>query len=949
MVISNAALADILDSIGLPAIIFQAKQTKHINDAALSLMGYGELDRQHHNLMSVIHSASRRTALKLFRSLEDDSNPDAVVLRICPSDKRPCWVSVLVKPAPYAGDKHFLAIIRDVTREIITPQINYPSMVESLPIGIYRTLHDGTIVYANHTLAQLLGCSSVEELKQRNISEFYLDQIDREAAIARWNPDQTTYAREILWQRLDGTLIWVHTVGQILRDKKGNILYLQGSIEDYSEKNQYKTNLELRNHELEILQQIVVSLGTSLNVETTLQTVLEQMQQIVPFSSASIFLFQNRQMELLAEIGIPSKAKMPIAATTDTFFVNTHMGEYADTDVLVIPDVKQHPDWQPVEAMDHIRSWMGVALRYQNEVIGILNLDHTEVNFYNENHIRYAKTVAAQAAIAIINARLYEQAREEIDRRHEAQNILVHNLISTETLYWVLRNLFETNDLREVLPHVLNMLSAALEKTSLMLVVFEPETGQLRHMLQTNNGHLNIWQVFQNITGKPKLPKATMLTNDFIWVEGHHHTLTEGRKTFSATVWRRGLLTAIRHDEKAHDFAEADIELLVTVANQLTIALENEDKTNQLHNKSEHLKRLVDRRTRQLTLEQKRHQAILDATAEGIFYMENFHIQYANPAFCRMVDYSLEELYGKPLSFVRNTPDIPEKPNFNNLLDNKVDIEPSRSETKLRHRDGTEFHASLRFSIIGHPGDDILRMVAIARDISQERELYFQRARFIANAAHELRTPLSSLMLRMHMMKRQPEKVVQHLDNLDNAVNLLKHLVEELLDLSRFERGTIVLDRDNFVLQDLIQQAADTYLPFAEEQDVTIDLVHPDDPLAIHVDGNRIIQVVGNLIVNGINYNEAGGHVTVKTQIEVDHVGNRSVIIEVIDDGVGIAPELLPSQIFEPFSRPSEGSRRETGMGLALCREVANLHGGTIHARSTQGAGSVFRMMLPLD
>lgn len=949
MTISKAAIADILESIGLPAIIFEANQIKNANDAALSLISYTEFDIQRYDLMSLIHAASRRTALQLFRSLQYNFSPDAVVLRVCPSDKRPCWVSVLVKSASYAGEGCFLAVIRDVTRDIITPQINYPSMIKSLPIGIYRTLHDGTIVYANHALANLLGYSSVEQLMQHNMGEFYVEKIDREAAMARWPPDQTTYAREILWQRLDGSLIWVHTAGRILRDKKGEILYLQGSIEDYTEKNEYKTNLERRNHELEILQRIVVSLGTSLNVKTTLQTVLEQMQQIVPFTSASIFLFQNRQMELLAEIGIPPIAKTPIATSMDTFFVNSHMDDYSQTDVLVIPDVEQHPDWRPVENMTHIRSWMGVALRYQNEVIGILNLDHSAVDFYNENHIHYAKTVAAQAAIAIINARLYEQAREEIDRRHEAQNILVHNLISTETLYWVLRNLFETEDVKDVIPHVLNMLSAALEKTSLMLVVFEPETGQLRHMLQSNNGHLNIWQAFQTIIGKPQLPPATMPPTDFPWTEGHHHQLADGHKTFSATVWRRGLLVAVQHEKSARDFAEADIELLVTVANQLTIALENEDKTKQLQNKSEHLKRLVDRRTRQLTLEQKRQQAILDATAEGIFYMENFRIQYANPTFCRMVDYPLEELYGKPLSFVRITPDLPEKPNFNNLLDDKVAMEPGRSETKLRHRDGTEFHASLRFSIIGHPGDDILRMVAIARDISQERELYFQRARFIANAAHELRTPLSSLMLRMHMMKRQPEKTLQHLDNLDNVVNFLKHLVEELLDLSRFERGTIALDRDSFVLQDLIQQAADTYLPFAEEQKVTVDLIYPDDPIIIHVDGNRMVQVVGNLIVNGINYNESGGNVTVKAHIDVDHVGNRSVLIEVIDDGIGIPPELLPSQIFEPFARPSEGTRRETGMGLAICREVVNLHGGTIHARDIRGQGSVFRVMLPLD
>jgi PAS domain S-box-containing protein len=946
MIFATEMLADIVDSIGHAAVVFHANHILQANAAARHLFGASGVSTQDKPL-KFIHRSSRRTALAYFNSL--DNQRDAVVLRLSSSDGHPCWGSVIIKPAPYAGQGCYLAIIRDVTREIITPQINYPSIIESIPIGIYRTLYDGTIIYANSALARLLGFENVDELKQYNIGEFYVEQGDRAVAITRWLPTQKIYARDILWKQKNGTPIWIHTAGEIIRDADGTILYMQGSVEDYSEKKQQQTNLQQRNQELEILHQIASSLGTSLDVKQTLHTVLEQMRSIVPFSSGSIFLFHEGSMELLAEMGIPPQAKEKILASLDSFLVMSHLHEYEQKDVIVIADVEQHPDWKPIEGVTHIRSWMGIALRHKNEVIGILNLDHPEVNFYNENHIRYAKTVAGHAAIAIVNAQLYEQARNENERRQEAQNILIQNLINTETLYWILRNLFEAPTVKDVLPNILSMLAAALEQTTLALVIFEPDTGQLLHLLQSDNEVPNIWQVFQSVTNYPQLPERTMPLHDLHRGEGYSFTLPDKRQTFSATIWQRGLIIAIRHEGAVRNFSASEMELLETVANQLTIALENEDKTRQLENKSEHLERLVERRTQQLSIEKKRQEAILDATAEGIFYMENFRIQYANPAFCRMVGYPLEDLYGKPLSFVRVTPEAPDKPNFNDLLDDKIEIEPGRSETKLRHKDGTEFYASLRFSLIGQPGNDMLRMVAIARDISQERELYFQRARFIANAAHELRTPLSSLMLRMHMMKRQPEKITHHLESLDHVTNFLKHLVEELVDLSRFERGTIALDRDRAVLQDLIQQAADTYAPFAEEQNITIHLFHPDEAIPVFVDRNRIVQMLGNLIVNGINYNKPGGEVTVKTLIEEDYIGNRSVIIEVIDNGLGIAPELLPGQIFEPFSRPSEGTRRETGMGLALCREIVHLHNGTIHARSTRGEGSVFRVLLPID
>lgn len=950
MLIHSEMLARILDSIGQPAIILTVNHVQAANNAALELIGYTLPQIQRTPILKLIHPASRRAALEYYQSIQ--ANPDAdeiVSVRFCPTDEHPRWGSISLKPAPYAGDGYFLAVVRDITRDILTPQVNYPSIIENLPIGIYRTLLDGTIAYANPALAQLLGCDSVEELKKHRITEFYGYQDERERNFAQWQPTQTTFSREILWQRLDRSPIWIQTTGQIVRDDNGHILYLQGSVQDYTEKKLHQTHLKQRNRELEILQQIATSLGTSLDVKKTLHTVLEQMRQIVPFASASIFLLREGRMELLAEMGIPTEAKARVLEAVPSFSTLPQLRVNNNDGIVVIPDVKQDTSWYAVEGMEYIQSWMGIALHYQSDVIGILNLDHSEANYYNENHVRYAKAVAGQAAIAIANAQFYEQAAQEIASRQEAQNILIQNLIHTETLYWVLRHLFEAEKLTEVLPHVLNMLSATIEDTDFVLVVFEPEYGQLLYLLHSEHATLDVWQTFQSISGYSHLPFKKMPTHDFDWTEGHAHEFADGRKAFGATVWQRGMLAGVRKDASVEDFSQANIELLITVANQLTIALAHEEYNNRLHDRSQQLQRLAENRAHQLNLEQKRQAAILDATAEGIFYMENFRIEYANPAFCRMVGYTLEELYGKPLSFIRVASDTSEKPNFSSLLEDRLEIEPERSETRLRHQDGTEFYASIRFSIIGQPGNDMLRLVAIARDISQERELYFQRARFIANAAHELRTPLSSLMLRMHMMKRQPDKLPQHLESLDTVVNFLKHLVEELLDLSRFERGTIELNRDHFVLQMLMQQAADTAAVFAEEQSITIELALPDEPIPIHGDGNRLVQLFGNLITNGINYNKAGGKVAVKMHTEVDHVGNRNVIIEVIDNGVGIAPELLPSQIFEPFARPSEGTRRETGMGLALCREVVHLHGGTIHARSTPNEGSAFRIMLPLE
>ena len=123
----------------------------------------------------------------------------------------------------------------------------------------------------------------------------------------------------------------------------------------------------------------------------------------------------------------------------------------------------------------------------------------------------------------------------------------------------------------------------------------------------------------------------------------------------------------------------------------------------------------------------------------------------------------------------------------------------------------------------------------------------------------------------------------------------------------------------------------------------------PDEPITAKVDGTRMVQMLSNLVVNGINYNKRGGAVNVDLRLESDFVGNRNVLIEVVDNGTGIDPELLPDDIFEPFARPSQGTRKETGMGLALVKEIVNLHGGTIYASSHQNQGSRFQISLPLE
>lgn len=684
-------------------------------------------------------------------------------------------------------------------------------------------------------------------------------------------------------------------------------------------------------------------------VDTALEDFLTTLHDIIPYDSASIALIDDNIMQFVAARGFSQNINLSdlqfslskrVPKSSEILYENLY-GK-----VQIIQDTTNHSDWIHVKGTEHIKSWMGVELRYDNKLLGYLNIDSSAPHFFTREHARHAMGLSGQAINALVYTRLYKQFYDDYQEKHRLQETLVKVLISTETMYAVQELLFSSDNLGSCLPELVDIVSSSMIDTTVSVIIFNTVTGNLLYNIQSDN---NTWTIFQQAIGQEDLDEGQMPNYDLnIPAEGILRLENSVQQARLAVINRRGALIALR-DADAEPFNESNHELIVTIAGQIDIALENEQLNKQVKQQNEHLERLVGRRTSQLSIERKRLKAILDSTAEGIFYMENFKIQYANPAFCYMVGYELEDLYGKPLSFIRVSPENSEPHNFTSLLDNPLEVEPGRSETRLKRQDETEFYASIRFSLVGSPGEEPVRMVAIARDISQERKLYIQRARFIANAAHELRTPLSSLILRLHMLGRQPERVSTHLQSLDKVTAYLKVLVEELLTLSRFERGSIILATGEYVLQDLIHQAANEHLPFAEEKQVTLHLDLPDEPVTAKVDGTRIHQMLGNLVLNGINYSLDGENVSITMTVEIDLVGNENVVIHVIDEGAGIEPDLLPDDIFEPFSRPSGGSRKETGMGLALVREIVLLHGGTVYAKSKLNEGATFRVSLPLN
>lgn len=233
------------------------------------------------------------------------------------------------------------------------------------------------------------------------------------------------------------------------------------------------------------------------------------------------------------------------------------------------------------------------------------------------------------------------------------------------------------------------------------------------------------------------------------------------------------------------------------------------------------------------------------------------------------------------------------------------------------------------------------------RDLMRQLEdRIHERDRFLAVLGHELRNPLGAILLAAQMTGGDGRLEGEHAHLIERQSRHLTRLVNDLLDLSRVAAGKIILKRTVTDLREIATQSIEVVRPAAERQGVSLEVRNCEKPLLVDADGVRVDQILTNVLTNAIKYTPEGGHVVLELKPE-----GGDGVLEVKDDGVGIAPDRIGT-IFELFTQAENAIGRAQGgmgIGLALVRNLVELHGGSVHASSDGvGKGSVFTVRLPL-
>jgi signal transduction histidine kinase len=224
------------------------------------------------------------------------------------------------------------------------------------------------------------------------------------------------------------------------------------------------------------------------------------------------------------------------------------------------------------------------------------------------------------------------------------------------------------------------------------------------------------------------------------------------------------------------------------------------------------------------------------------------------------------------------------------------------------------------------------------------------KSRFLSNTSHELRTPLSSIRaLAQLLLDRLDGDLTQEQERqvkfIQNAANDLSELVNDLLDLAKIEAGKVDVQLAPVVVDNLFRALKGMLRPLVDEARVELVFDTPDFDEAFESDEGKISQVLRNFISNALKFTEQGS-------VRVEATWNReldTITFAVTDTGIGISPENL-QLIFEEFSQiehPLQRRSKGTGLGLPLCRKLAELLGGRVEVESRPGAGSTFSLVLP--
>jgi diguanylate cyclase (GGDEF)-like protein/PAS domain S-box-containing protein len=417
------------------AILITDKNNQIIlaNNQAITLFGYSIEELMGSSIDLVIPERYREAYYKYLRAFIDEieTRPGiSLPLNGLRKNKREVPIEIALSPVKMPSGGVFTNIIRDLSvRKEAEDQLRLQSIaLESAANGIVITDRNGNIQWVNPAFTRMTGYIA-EEVRGKNPRILKSGLVPSEVFQNLWNTilGGNIWHGELINRRKDGKIVTEEQTIAPVKDGQGRIIHFIAIKQDITERKRAEEALSKRTDQIATLNRVMQTLSSTLDISKVLDMILREIQQVIPYDSASVWLCKEDQMEIIAVHGftdpetlIGSSYHLSSEDTPNTQVIRSRMP-------LIIGDAySAFPSFRSgVHARYEHRGWMGVPMIIGDRVLGMLAFDSKTPDYYNQEQSQFALAFAAQAAIAIENARLYTDAQRDLIERIKTEEKLL--------------------------------------------------------------------------------------------------------------------------------------------------------------------------------------------------------------------------------------------------------------------------------------------------------------------------------------------------------------------------------------------------------------------------------------------------------------------------------------------------------------------------------------------
>ena len=661
----------------------------------------------------------------------------------------------------------------------------------------------------------------------------------------------------------------------------------------------------------ERLRAATQALTTTMDLKQVLGLILRELRRVVPYDSASIQeLREGSALEITGGDGFPNLGDL-LGVRFDLERGDNPNREVIGTRAPVIVDDAPGV-YSDFRALPHVqagvRSWLGVPLLFGDRLIGMLALDKREPEFYTSEHVGVAVSFAAQAAIAIENARLYTSAQQEVAERARAEEALRES----EARYRAVSEL--TSDWAYAL---------RLEEDGRVLVewvtgAFQRMTGYARPELDASSG----------------LP-GIVHADDQELVRRRWEGLLAGRTETSEfrIVTKGGDVRRLRiHGHPVLDPAQGRVVRVYGAAQDVTERRREEEEQARLRG----------------ALEESAHEwtRTFDAVQSPVLIMDaRGRVTRLNRAAQAAIGKPFNEIIGRPVAEID-----PRQP-WLRVAALADEVTRRRVAAGGDAEDALGRSWDVAATLVPAADLDAERVIVVCREITamvklqeslRRSETMSAMGALVAGVAHEVRNPLFAITATLDAFEARfgaNEEHARYIGVLRGELDRMGELMRELLAYGRppslqFGDGSI---------ESVIEQAAHACAALLRRSRVTVASTIPSGLPLVPMDRGRMLQVFQNLLENAVQHSAAGGAIVLEAAV-VGEGGSAWMQCVVKDEGTGFREEDLP-RIFDPFFTRRRGG---TGLGLSIVQRIVEEHGGTVSAGNRPEGGAEVAVRLPL-